>query len=301
MRSCIAVLTLLAGSAALADGMAPAPAGPASTVPGAAEPEGTSGSATTLPLMAVPRMRASNEQTDGELAHMLSEILTVEARKVQGVQVLSMSDIEATLGFEQQKQLLGCDDTSCMAELGGAMGCRLILSSRVGRVGDTYVLALSVIDTQSVKVVSSTYDTVEGKPDALIARIRGAVPGLLEPVIRPAAATSTRAATPPASRTGSGDELIVHWPAIGVAAVGALTLIGAGVVGTIMAVSWSSIPSDPDDTEAIGGVTMHAVGRQASVVATQTLAGAFVSTALVGLAATAGGVAWQVMAQGGEP
>jgi hypothetical protein len=249
-----------------------------------------------LPLMAVPRMRASNEKTDGELAHMLSEILTVEARKVQGVQVLSMSDIEATLGYEQQKQLLGCDDTSCMAELGGAMGCRLILSSKVGRVGDTYVLALSVIDTQSVKVVSSTYDTVEGKPDALITRIRSAVPGLLDPVVHTDAPKIVQASAAPA-KTGSGSELVLNWPAIGVAGLGVAMLVGTGVVATLGFFEGQNVG---EPTEIAGG-TMYEPGSEHSTVQSQVLGYVALGLGLTGLAAVAGGVGWQVLAQGGEP
>ncbi|MFH1811702.1 MAG: hypothetical protein ABIJ09_23385 [Pseudomonadota bacterium] len=248
--------------------------------------------------MAVPRMHASKPE-DAELALMLSEILTVEARKVHGMQVLGMSDIEATLGFEQQKQLLGCDDVSCMAELGGAMGARLILSSKVGRVGDTYVLALSVVDTHDVKVLNSTYDTVEGKPDALIARIRSAVPGLLDPVIQkqqgPVLTTSTTASP----KSGSGNELVLNWPALIVAGAGVGLLIGTGVAATFAYLEGDQVLDSPGDFLP-DNTTLYPPGNAYHTVQSQILWYVALGLGATGLAAAAGGMGWQVLSQGGE-
>lgn len=57
------------------------------------------------------------------------------ARAITGVRVVTARDISVLLGFERQKQLLGCsDDGMCMAELGNALGVQGVLSEL--RVGD---------------------------------------------------------------------------------------------------------------------------------------------------------------------
>jgi hypothetical protein len=47
---------------------------------------------------------------------------TLEARGVY--EVISSKDVQTLLGLERQKQLLGCGETACYAELTGAMGAR---------------------------------------------------------------------------------------------------------------------------------------------------------------------------------
>ena len=39
------------------------------------------------------------------------------------------------LSMEQQKQALGCDDDSCLAQLGGALGVPYLFSADVGALG----------------------------------------------------------------------------------------------------------------------------------------------------------------------
>lgn len=62
------------------------------------------------------------------------------------IQVTGRGDIRTLLGFEQEKQLLGCDSTSCVTDLAGALGVDFVASADVGPVGDVLVLNLKVLD-----------------------------------------------------------------------------------------------------------------------------------------------------------
>jgi hypothetical protein len=53
-------------------------------------------------------------------ATILSDIVVSEVAR-HGYDVISQSDISAMIGFEKQKKMLGCDETSCLAEIGGAL------------------------------------------------------------------------------------------------------------------------------------------------------------------------------------
>ena len=59
-----------------------------------------------------------------ELAQLMGEILLSELKSSgQFGSVLGSSDMQAMLDLEQQKTVLGCDEDSCLAQLGGALGC----------------------------------------------------------------------------------------------------------------------------------------------------------------------------------
>lgn len=81
----------------------------------------------------------------------LGSILTAEIAKL-GYSVMSTADINAMLAFEQQRDLLGCGDASCLAEIGGALGVDLLVNGTIGLVGGTYTVALTLVDSKRAKV-----------------------------------------------------------------------------------------------------------------------------------------------------
>ena len=44
----------------------------------------------------------------------------------------------------------GCDEASCVAELGGALGAKFLISGQVGKLGSLYTLQLKLIDIETV-------------------------------------------------------------------------------------------------------------------------------------------------------
>nr|WP_225937855.1 hypothetical protein [Myxococcus sp. RHSTA-1-4] len=66
------------------------------------------------------------------------------------LRVLSQRDIEAVLDAERQRQLLGiktCDRGACLQELSSITGARYIITGRLDRFGDRYLLTASLVDT----------------------------------------------------------------------------------------------------------------------------------------------------------
>lgn len=75
-------------------------------------------------------------------AAILTDIVVSDVPRA-GYEVISSGDIVAMLGFEKQKQALGCaEETSCLAELGGALGATYLLSGQVGTIGTQYRVSL---------------------------------------------------------------------------------------------------------------------------------------------------------------
>lgn len=67
--------------------------------------------------------------------------------------VLGVKELESMLEFEKLKDTLGCDDASCFAELGGAIGASLVLTGDVSKDAGTVTVNLRLTDTKSVRVI----------------------------------------------------------------------------------------------------------------------------------------------------
>lgn len=77
--------------------------------------------------------------------------------RADGLAVTTASEIEAVLGLERQKTLLGCAEqsSSCQAEIASALGADAIVRARVARFGDRFELSVTLIDPASAGVIAS--------------------------------------------------------------------------------------------------------------------------------------------------
>ncbi len=88
---------------------------------------------------------------------LAANLVTIIASEVAGLgyEVISSADISAMLSFENQKDLVGCeDDISCLAEIGGALGSDLLVAGSLGRLGTDFNLSLTLIDITRAKVLN---------------------------------------------------------------------------------------------------------------------------------------------------
>ncbi len=100
-----------------------------------------------------------------ETAQLLSESLAGELRKRPGVSVLTQSDVTALLGVEKTRQMLGCAESGCMAEIGGALGADRVVHGSLGRVGESLVVNLSALDPRRGKAAASVSERLRGAGD----------------------------------------------------------------------------------------------------------------------------------------
>jgi TolB-like protein len=158
-----------------------------------------------------------------------------------GYEVISQADVSAMIGFEKQKQMLGCsDDSSCLAEIGGALGVDFVLSGQVGQIGSRYHLSFQILDSRRARVVSRAARFSERDDDALAAAAQGAVKELLQAAAaaapraapkldlsaRPAAPAPSPAAAASKADRPSGRRRTLAWVALG----GGAALLAGGVV-----------------------------------------------------------------------
>jgi len=96
--------------------------------------------------------------------------------------VIGKSDINAMIGFEKQKKVMGCtEDSTCLAEIGGALGVDFIMVGSLGTLGSLFRIDLKLVDSKKAKVRSRLGVTVEGNESKLVAAIQKAVRDLLSP------------------------------------------------------------------------------------------------------------------------
>ena len=133
--------------------------------------------AQAAPKAKVAVMDVKNVQGVAEgTSTILTEIVVSEIARY-GMDVVSKADIAAIVGFEKEKTLLGCsDDSSCLAEIGGALGVDYMVTGQVGQIGSRYRLSLLLVDVRKGKVVGRAADFSDKNEDALVnvttARVR---------------------------------------------------------------------------------------------------------------------------------
>ncbi|MBI5544175.1 MAG: hypothetical protein HY901_09820 [Deltaproteobacteria bacterium] len=149
----------------------------------------------SIPKLAVLDVKTSGS-IDPKTVQGLSVVIAAEAAK-QPVRVLSTADLATLLGFDKQRQMLGCTDSSCLAEIGGALGVDYLLVSEVAEVGGIWVLALTVLNVSKAQAVSrQSYrvPTAASLVDVASAGVDQVLSEVLQPgAKRPAAVARTSA------------------------------------------------------------------------------------------------------------
>ncbi len=100
----------------------------------------------------------------------LSKLLLAELDDVEGLTTLSVDDVGAMLDVEKKKELLGCDNTTCVADIGGALGAELVIYGEVGRSAAN-MPSMPRSSAHAGMGCAGTSFLVEANEDALTARI----------------------------------------------------------------------------------------------------------------------------------
>ena len=67
---------------------------------------------------------------------------------------LTSKDVQTILGNERQKQLLGCEASTCLSELAGALGAPYVLSGTISQIGPSLQLSMQLLDVSRSIVVA---------------------------------------------------------------------------------------------------------------------------------------------------
>jgi hypothetical protein len=116
-------------------------------------------------------MDLKNKGADQDEVDTLTGLITIELSAYDQLDVLSGADIKRMVELEMEKQAAGCtDEGSCLAEIAGALGARLVVFGVVGKLGETKSIQLNLYDSNLAKAVSRQQvmvKSLEEAPDKL--------------------------------------------------------------------------------------------------------------------------------------
>ncbi len=83
----------------------------------------------------------------------LLDAIVAETGRFPQVESVSIAELRAALDLESVKQDAGCDELTCVGEIGNAFGARYVLFSSMNRVGAQWQLSVSFYDSETTTVV----------------------------------------------------------------------------------------------------------------------------------------------------
>ncbi len=164
-----------------------------------------------------PKLLVTELQAQGALPEQAAALTAalVQTLSERGLfQVLSASDVETVLSAERRRQLMGVckeDPSRCAVDVGALLQARYVLTGSLSRLGNTYELALQMLDS------------VKGQPVGRSTRLARDVETLRKLIPWAAAEVSGAPLPPPASR-------VVPYSLI---SGGGAALVSGGVFGLI--------------------------------------------------------------------
>lgn len=112
----------------------------------------------------------------------LGQIVAEEAGRVHGYQLLSAAEVRAVVDQEANKQLAGCDETSCLAELAEALDAELVVSGRISETPDgASLVSLTLVNARAIVVVNRVNVVWRGPENRLPDVVRTSAQRLLLP------------------------------------------------------------------------------------------------------------------------
>jgi TolB-like protein len=207
------------------------------------------------------------------VAESIAEQVLTDLGRERRFEVIGTSDVQAMLGLERQRQLLGCPETAadCMAELSAALGAPWVVTGKLAQLGSVLRLDLKLLRARDGVVVFRDGQTFEadGKGFAVVASLVDRLKGALE----------LELAGPPSR--------VAPWV---VTASGALLAVAGGVVVGVGFANYATAHEQRASTQYTLLVDQYAQANTLKLVG--TIGGA------VGVALLATGLVWALTSPG---
>lgn len=112
-----------------------------------------------------------------EVAAHVTEEVALAARDTGLFEVVTYSDVREMLSFDRQKALLGCQESEkvqCYTDTLGALGARQIIAGSVGKVSDTFIVNLKLLDLGQARTANQANADVRDESQLLESTRRAA-------------------------------------------------------------------------------------------------------------------------------
>ncbi|MBI5511343.1 MAG: PEGA domain-containing protein [Deltaproteobacteria bacterium] len=118
--------------------------------------------------IAVMDLRGSDNVPKQMLASLSTQV-SQELDALGPFKAISAQDVQQMLAFENLKDQVGCDDVTCLAEIGGALGADFLVTGSVLQLGDSFLVQLQLMNIR------------QARADARVSRdFSGSLKGLFE-------------------------------------------------------------------------------------------------------------------------
>ncbi len=142
-----------------------------------ATPPETQPEATALEVLLLPVVA---EGSDPILARNVDDVIAADFRARRGFTITTLADLNTLLAAERLKDLVGCDEVACTTDVAGAVGADRILTGRLARLGDEYLLTLRWLDAVNAETLAVVTRQVRGDETRLPETARLALRELFE-------------------------------------------------------------------------------------------------------------------------
>lgn len=113
------------------------------------------------------------------MAQTAMDAVATAAAALPGRQLITRNELDAMLGAERLKDMVGCDEASCFAEIGAAAGVRWLVTGSLSRVEEALLVSLQLVDTQAASAAGRVTMSWNGPVSAVAAVLGAAVETLL--------------------------------------------------------------------------------------------------------------------------
>jgi hypothetical protein len=120
---------------------------------------------------------------DNNAAGLVTELVTTSLSHEPRFNVLASGDVRRQLELEANRAAIGCDEqASCLAEIAGALGAKLVVYGKLETLDDLVVLTLNLFDSSASQAAGRVAVRASSLKD-LAEKVDGAVAELIKPTI----------------------------------------------------------------------------------------------------------------------
>jgi len=134
-----------------------------------------------------------------EVVGLVNNMVSTELAQNKDFELITGADMRQMAELEAEKQNMGCaDNSSCLAELAGAMGARYVMFGEMGKLGSFFLLTLNLFDSAEAKSVAR--DTLRVKSiDEMVEKLPPMVNALVQAARSASSQSQVTAVTPETS------------------------------------------------------------------------------------------------------
>ncbi|MFH1809913.1 MAG: hypothetical protein ABIJ09_14305 [Pseudomonadota bacterium] len=173
----------------------------------------------------------------------IRDLILLELTRSKRYDVVGGEDLRQVLELQADRQAVGCEENSCLAEVAGALGAAQVLYGSVGTLGELTLVNLSLFDAAEVRAVRRVdlrLRSLEDLPAAMPGKLAELLdePGLAHGDGVAAAAqpdATPRSAASTSNPETGGSSLLVPLALVSVGGAGLITGVVLGAVGYAVA------------------------------------------------------------------